>query len=230
MQNSVVRAVVGACLVASTLASPTPTKKEAITPAAVVRQASGSPITNQNELEAAIGSFSADLKSISAAITVGQAILTNIVPAPGPTAIPQAIEEVYKITSANPGDIFKNGAEILAGGLAGGDYIDIAAAYLFESSTNNINLRPAPGIYPKKDPRDAPYSLSESDLRKVIYIPLDFTYGRKPPVIFLPGTGALAGSNFAGNLAKLVKDNNLGDPVYVNLPGENLADIQIAAE
>lgn len=230
MQSSAVRAVVGACFIASTLATPTPVQKEAITPAAVIRQASGSPITNPNQLEAAFGSFSADFQSIAAAVSVGQAIFTNIVPAPGPTAIPQVIEEVQKITSANPGDIFRSGAEILAGGFAGGDYVDIAKAYLLESNTNNFNPRPAFGIYPKKDPRDAPYSLSESDLRKVIYIPFDFTYGRKPPVIFLPGSGVRAGSSFAGNLGKLVKDNNLGDPVYVNLPGENLADIQIAAE
>lgn len=230
MQSTSIRAIAGICLVAATFATPTPAQKEAVTPAAVIRQASGSPITNQNQLEAALGSFSADFQSVSAAVDVGIAIFTNIVPAPGPTAIPQLIEEVYKITSANPGDIIKSGAEILAGGFAGGDYIDIAASYLLESSTDSINLRPAPGIYPKADPNDAPYSLSESDLRKVIYIPFDFTYGQKEPIIFLPGSGARGGPNFAGNLAKLVKDNDLGDPVYLNLPSENLADIQVAAE
>lgn len=230
MQNTAVRAVVGACLIASTLATPTPVQKEAITPAAAIRQASNSPITNKNQLEAAFSSFSADFQSISAGIEVGKAIFTNIVPAPGPTTIPQVIEEVQKITSANPGDIFKSGAEILAGGLAGGDYFEIAKAYLLESSSDNINLVPASGVYPKADPRDAPYSLSESELRKVIHIPVEFTYGRKPPVVFLPGSGVRAGSNFAGNLAKLVRDGDLGDPVYVNVPGENLADIQVAAE
>lgn len=230
MQNSAVRAVVGACLIASALATPTPAQKEAVTPAAVIRQASGSAITNADQLSAALSDFRQSFQSIEAGIAVGEAIFTNIVPAPGPTAIPQVINEVKIITSANPGDIFTNGAEILAGGFAGGDYIDIAKAYLLESSSNNFNPRPAFGIYPKADPRDAPYSLSEADLRKVIYIPFDFTYGRKQPVIFLPGTGARAGSNFAGNLAKLVKQNNLGDPVYVNIPDDNLGDIQIAAE
>jgi hypothetical protein len=114
MQNSAVRAAVGACLVAASFATPTPVEKVAITPAAVVRQASsasGTPITNQNQLDAAFGSFSADFKSIEAAISVGEAIFTNIVPAPGPTAFAQISDEIQKIIAANPGDIFKSGAD-----------------------------------------------------------------------------------------------------------------------
>lgn len=50
------------------------------------------------------------------------------------------------------------------------------------------------------------------------------------PVLFLPGTGAVAGQNFGPNFGKLLVQNNVADPVYVNIPGENLADIQVAAE
>jgi hypothetical protein len=85
-------------------------------------------------------------------------------------------------------------------------------------------------VYPTAGPLDAPYDLSERQLRQAIYIPLDYTYGRKPPVIFLPGTGAVAGQNFAPNYGKLFKEQDVADPVYLNLPGENLADIQVAAE
>lgn len=119
-------------------------------------------------------------------------------PAPGPSSIPELASEFQKVVSANPGDILTSGAEILAGGFAGGDYVEIAEAYLLEDSSTNINPIPAPGIYPKASPEDAPYSLMENQLREVIYIPLNFSYGRKQPVLFIPGTGARAGSNFAG--------------------------------
>ncbi|KAI5362765.1 putative alpha/Beta hydrolase [Septoria linicola] len=221
---AILKTLAGACLVASALASPTPTEKEAARVEA--RQGTtGAPITNQNQLDAA-------LRSLSAGATAGAAILTNIVPAPGPSSIPQFAAEIQKVAATNPRDIFQNGAEILLGGLAGpGDFVTIAKAYTIESSTFNINPRPAfPPVYPQNGPNDAPYSLTEAQLRQIIYIPPDFTYGRKPPVLFLPGTGALAGSNFGPNYAKLFRAQNVADPVFVNLPGQNLADIQIAAE
>ena len=37
-------------------------------------------------------------------------------------------------------------------------------------------------------------------------------------------------SHSAANFGKLLKQNNVADPVYVNIPGMNLADIQVAAE
>ncbi|PPJ50314.1 hypothetical protein CBER1_06439 [Cercospora berteroae] len=221
---AIVKALAGVCLAATVLASPTPTENE---PAKVeARQGTtNAPITNQNQLDAA-------LRSLSAGATVGAAILTNIVPAPGPSSIPEFAAQIQKISATNPRDIFQNGAEILLGGLAGpGDFLTIAKAYTIESNANNINLRPAiPPVYPRNGANDAPYSLSESQLRRAIYIPPDYTYGRKPPVLFLPGTGARAGSNFGPNIAKLFREQNVADPVFVNLPAENLDDIQNAAE
>ncbi|KAK5124607.1 hypothetical protein LTR85_001320 [Meristemomyces frigidus] len=213
------------------LASPTPVERDAITKVAIRQATSSTAISNSNQLAAAIGSFSADFQSLSAAVTVGEAIFTQIIPAPGPTGMAQAQAELQEITSANPGDIFKSGYEILLNGLAGGDYAQIANAYLLESNTMNVNTRqPATPIYPKASPNDAPYSLTEQQLRQVIYIPPGFTYGRIPPVLFLPGTAAVAGQNFGPNYGKLFAQNKIADPVYVNLPGENLADIQVAAE
>lgn len=184
---AIFKALAGACLVASALASPTPTENEAAKVEA--RQGTTSaPISNQQELDNA-------LKSLSAGATVGYAILTNIVPAPGPSSIPEFAAEFQKIASAKPQDIFTNGAEILLGGFAGpGDFITIAKGFTLESSTFNINPRPAfPPVYPSAAAGDAPYDLSEAQLRQAIYIPPDFTYGKKPPVLFLPGTGAVAG-------------------------------------
>ncbi|KAF2166108.1 hypothetical protein M409DRAFT_55451 [Zasmidium cellare ATCC 36951] len=217
----------------TTLATPNPVEveREAITPAALLPRATSTSITNQNQLLAAFSSFSADIQSLSAAISVGEAIFTNIVPAPGPTAIPQLLKELQTVNNANPGDIFKSGAEILLNGFSGGDYANIAAGYLLESSTFNINLIPPKTvIYPKADPADAPYDISEATLRSAIYIPPTFTYGKIQPVIFVPGTGVRAGQTWAPTYGKLFKQNKIADAVYLNLPSENLDDIQASAE
>ncbi|KAF2763850.1 alpha/beta-hydrolase [Teratosphaeria nubilosa] len=200
-----------AVLIAQTLAAPTQAEREAVTKIAVRQRPTTTAISNSDQLAQAISDFSADFASASAAARLQS--------------------ELQEIASANPNDFFASGFNILANGLAGGDYVQIANAYLLESSTDNINpINPATPVYPQAGPSDAPYSLSEADLRKVIYIPPGFTYGRIPPVIFLPGTAALGGQNFGPNYGKLFTENKIADPVYVNLPGENLADIQVAAE
>lgn len=215
----------------STLASPTPAKPEAVTKIALRQASSSTAISNSAQLSAALSSFSAGLNSPATDAALGQAILTQIAPAAGPTSIPQALAELGIISSSNLGNIFQSGADILLAGLAGGDYAQIANGYTTESNTNNTNTRePATPVYPQASPADAPYSLSEADLRKVIYIPPGFTYGQIQGVVFLPGTGAVAGQNFGPNYGKLFMQNKIADPVYVNIPQENLADIQVAAE
>uniref|UniRef100_L2GAE4 Lipase b n=3 Tax=Colletotrichum gloeosporioides species complex TaxID=2707338 RepID=L2GAE4_COLFN len=98
-------------------------------------------------------------------------------------------------------------------------------------STNNLNpLNPARPIYPKKDAADAPYSLTEQQLRQAIYIPKSFTYGQKPPVIFVPGTGTYANEAFGGNLLKLLTGVPYADPVLLNVPGALLGDAQVNSE
>ncbi|KAF6832726.1 lipase b precursor [Colletotrichum plurivorum] len=98
-------------------------------------------------------------------------------------------------------------------------------------STNNVNpVNPAKPIYPKKDAADAPYSLTEQQLRQAIYIPKTFTYGQKPPVIFVPGTGVYGGEAFGSNLLKLLSDVPYADPVWLNIPGALLGDAQVNSE
>lgn len=231
--SRMLRAAAGACLVASSFAAPTNVEREAITAAAVVPRATSAAISNQSQLDAAFSSFSADAQFPVAAASVFAAILTQIVPAPGPTSIAQAQKELQTINQANPNDIFKSGAEILLNGLAGDDYVNIFNSYTIESNpVNPFNPPPPRVIYPKAEADDAPYDLSEQQLRQVIYIPPTFTYGKVRPVIFLPGTGAIAGQNFGPNYGKLFKQANppIADPVYLNLPSFNLNDIQQAAE
>ncbi|CAN8101477.1 unnamed protein product [Discula destructiva] len=102
---------------------------------------------------------------------------------------------------------------------------------LGENSIANINLRnPASPVYPRKRPNDAPYSLTEAQLRAAIYIPPGFTYGQKPPTIFVPGTGSYGGSAFGPNLRKLLTNKPYADPVWLNIPGASLGDIQVNSQ
>lgn len=100
-----------------------------------------------------------------------------------------------------------------------------------KNSIANINLRaPATAVYPKRGANDAPYSLTEAQLRAAIYIPPAFTYGQKPPTIFVPGTASYGGSTFGSNLIKLLTGQSYADPVWLNLPGASLGDIQVNSE
>lgn len=98
------------------------------------------------------------------------------------------------------------------------------------SANNNNPRRPAKKIYPKKSPQDAPYKYSEQDLRSHIFIPSTFTYGKKPPVILVPGTGARGFNNFMGNLIPLLQGKSYADVVWINPVGFQLADAQGNAE
>lgn len=84
------------------------------------------------------------------------------------------------------------------------------------------------GVYPQKAEGDAPYSVPEDELRAAIYIPDTFTYGKKPPVLFVPGTGSYGGSVYKSNLAKLLAGTH--DPVWLNVPGNMLLNAQVNAE
>ncbi|KAK4692659.1 hypothetical protein P7C71_g4586, partial [Lecanoromycetidae sp. Uapishka_2] len=99
-----------------------------------------------------------------------------------------------------------------------------------------------PPIYPKKcfdpvpnndnkcDSKDAPYSLTETELRSAIDIPPTFTYGGKPPVIIVPGTASTTNMTFAHNLFKELADSAFADIVWINNPGLSVEDAQVNAE
>jgi hypothetical protein len=103
-----------------------------------------------------------------------------------------------------------------------------------ENNINNNNPPAGQVLWPrKKSPDavgDASYSISETELRKAIFIPPSFTYGSKRPVIMVPGTASYGGTNFANNLRKLLNGKNYADPVWLNVPGAMLGDAQLNSE
>ncbi|OQE35989.1 hypothetical protein PENCOP_c012G00691 [Penicillium coprophilum] len=97
---------------------------------------------------------------------------------------------------------------------------------------NNNTKDPSPRIHPTKSFYDAPYDIPEATLRRAIYIPPAFSYGKnnKTPVLLVPGTADPAGSTFYFNYAKIFAANPQTEPVWVNIPGNSLGDIQSNAE
>ncbi|OMP84626.1 Lipase B [Diplodia seriata] len=153
-------------------------------------------------------------------------------PASKPTSVEQAQDRLKQVYSATPTNIYKNIANQISTGLT---TLTITEALGIlpageNSQTNNNPREPATPVYPRKSPSDAPYSLSEQQLRQAIYIPPSFTFGEKPPVIFVPGTGTYGGINFASNLRKLLTDVPYADPVWLNIPDALLRDAQTNAE
>jgi hypothetical protein len=86
----------------------------------------------------------------------------------------------------------------------------------------------ASGVY-RSSFKDAPYTLPELALRSAIRIPLGFTFGQKPPVILVPGTGSTGYLTYAGNYLKLLRNVDYADPVYLNIPDFLLDDAQLNA-
>ncbi|KAK7974075.1 hypothetical protein PG989_015923 [Apiospora arundinis] len=151
-------------------------------------------------------------------------ILSRIQPAKTPPTSPE--QAAAKLIGAGLGAT--NVASVVTGALETG-----------ENNPNNVHNPDPPrtnttssnnGICPSADPRDAPYSLPEAQLRAALYIPESFTYGAKPPVIFVPGTGSYGGSAFAPNLRKLLTNVSYADPVWLNVPHAMLGDAQQNAE
>src|ERR1700744_2716789 len=90
----------------------------------------------------------------------------------------------------SPSNLYTAAADLINSGITPGNLTELIA--ILESGCNsqtNGNPSPKTAVYPKKGSSDAPYSLSESQLRAAIHIPSGFTYGKKPPVILAPGTG-----------------------------------------
>ena len=220
----------GALLIATALSSPTPTEPERLSKRQLL--SIPSQITSESQIESIAAGLEEDAAVLSAGASILLDILGAIVPSPTPASIPDALSSVASVYAAHPTDFVVSALDLVLDGLTPNDIVDLALGESpIENSSNNLNpISPNPPIYPKKSESDAPYSVDENTLRSAIYIPLDFTYGKVPPVLLIPGTGATSGENFAPNFAKEFAGSDYADPVYVNIPGYQLADIQINSE
>jgi len=155
----------------------------------------------------------------------------SVNPTSTPTSVPQAVSIAgsIAINSTSPLDQV---TQLVANGLVATQ--NIAALQDQAEAGDNLAIpkNPAPksSIYPKASPSDAPYDLTEAQLRSVIRIPYDFTYGRKPPVILVPGTGSTGYLTFAGNFLETLSNVNYADPVWLQIPHFMLDDAQVNAE
>ena len=77
-------------------------------------------------------------------------------------------------------------------------------------------------------PGNAPFNVSEAQLRAAIYIPPGFTWGTKQPVLMSPGTGAYGYSTY--NIGKLLSGTSFADPVYLNITNALLSGVQVGVE
>lgn len=149
--------------------------------------------------------------------------------------IEDATTSLSKIHNTGDRSLFEIAVESLNAGLAPADILDLAQGLLdheINSIVNENPRNPITSIFPTKDANDAPYSLTEADLRGAVYIPEDFEYGAngKRPVLLVPGTAVPCGSTYYFNYEKLLADSDFADPVWVNIPGNSLDDIQINSE
>lgn len=134
--------------------------------------------------------------------------------------------------SSTPTNLFENIAALAENSLVPGDLKNVYATYTTGcNSVTNVNSKAPNGtIYPMKFTQDAPFSLTEAQLREVIYIPTTFTYGHVPPIVMVPGTGSAGCLSFGSNFIKQFTGSSFADPVWLNIPDLLLRDAQVNAE
>ncbi|KAH8886009.1 alpha/beta-hydrolase, partial [Thozetella sp. PMI_491] len=138
-----------------------------------------------------------------------------------------ALQTVY---SSPPTSIYDTVGTLIQAGLAPTGLLGVYTAYSSgDNSVSNSNPKPPTSCYPKST-NDAPFSVSESQLRQAIHIPSTFTYGQKPPVLFVPGTGVTGALSFGTSYIKLMTGSSYADPVWLNVPGFLNGDVQENSE
>jgi hypothetical protein len=119
--------------------------------------------------------------------------LLNTKPGSAPSTTEDALNQLQSIFGASNGSSNPKSLSMLDGATAliqsgmGPDQLaSIASGAVLtgaNSIANNNPKNPAQPVFPTQAPGDAPYSLTEAQLRAAIHIPDNFTYGQKMPVI-----------------------------------------------
>jgi hypothetical protein len=151
------------------------------------------------------------------------------------TTLEEALGSLGNVRNASDVGLIGVAIDVVTNGLAPKNILDLVKGLTNQrlNSMNNDNSEePSSPVFPKKTSDDAPYSLSEEELRSTIYIPDEFQYGAngKRPVLLIPGTANAAGTTYYFNYEKLLSQSDFADPVWINIPGNTLADIQVTAE
>lgn len=192
-------------------------------------------IDSHDLLDSTLGDIRKEVFEIESLFVTFAGLLQAIVSNFAPTNVPDALKQIDATIGnlQNADSTIENIAQALLEGLSVTDLTqNVLAGYALSpiNSYNNKNPAPKNVIYPKKAAGDAPYSVSEADLRAALYIPPGFTNGAKRPILFVPGTGAFGGVNFISNLGKLFGRDQGFDPVFLNVPGAMYNDTQINSE
>lgn len=140
------------------------------------------------------------------------------------------VDSIYANTN---GTLLDNTVDMLTNSISYDSILDIHEFSEELSRTNYSNTHePKNAVYPKANSEDAPYSVSEDTLRLAIGIPADFEYGKgnKKAVILVPGTASMGGLVYASNYAKLLKNTEFADVVWLNVPHYLLDDCQTNSE
>ncbi|TVY37170.1 Lipase B [Lachnellula occidentalis] len=191
-----------------------------------ITQVLGTPIDTQADITNYFSSVESDLKSL----TVQTA----------PSTIEDAFSTLQSILEGKNLTLFDTATQLISAGLSSltwdgvVSYIDGLESGL--ASSSNVNSRePSVAVFPSASIGDAPYSFSEDELRSALYIPGNFTYGvsgAPQPILLVGGTGNPGYVTFVGTYIKLLQneETSFGDPVWLNIPGYELDDLQKNAE
>ncbi|KAH0545367.1 hypothetical protein FGG08_000508 [Glutinoglossum americanum] len=191
------------------------------------------------------GMLSSNLTVISDAIASHQAgrpevvsayksIFEAVKPASTPTTIQDILAIMEDEYTGSTSSLIDSAASLYLHGLDPGNVkVSLAKRGGIDiDSTDNSNPEPPTTIYPQSSSADPSYSILEKALRSAIYIPSAFEFGRgsKQTVILVPGTAVPGGTTYKGNFAKLLSSTTWADPLWLNIPGFSLGDIQANAE
>ncbi|KAJ5193673.1 hypothetical protein N7472_006139 [Penicillium cf. griseofulvum] len=151
------------------------------------------------------------------------------------STVEEGLSVLSTIPHTNKQTILQKAIDVVSLGLVPTTIIDILDGitnHEINSIANNNTRNPSPGIHPTKSFYDAHYDIPEPTLRSAIHIPSTFSYGKnnKIPILLVPGTADPAGSTYHFNYAKIFAAHPHTDPVWVNIPGNSLGDIQSNAD
>jgi hypothetical protein len=221
-------ALLASWLATTALASPTPASPDiiAVIPEPIDKRAAIPPtITTEPQVDAALaGASDHDTFDL---------ILNRIQPSAKPSSVAEAVQRINDVHARHPTNIRTAAFNLVLQGVASREKAkEWIAQHLKLALTFNNNPSPPAGsaVYPRKGASDAPYTLPESVLRNALYIPPTFTYGRIKPVLLVPGTGNIALETYSFNFGKLFAGSDYADPVYLNVPGHLLNDVQLNTE